>query len=217
MFTSGRPGDPEDKLDGTDGRPVPGAVVRLVDEAGRPVGAGVEGEVEAYGPQLTVLNGIDMVPFIKPSGKTGKYGKPRYEGAWYGATFDDTAYIYEKMAKDQDALATNARERMEEVTVALDYLRAHPTENAPHWILYYQSNRLLARRDRGAHVTRRPPVEKSSWSRAPPSAMSNPLPRWHCSAHGLECRGWSRRGVSTPLTTKGSWVPKRSSPSVGET
>jgi cyclohexanecarboxylate-CoA ligase len=54
MFTSGRPGDPEDKLDGTDGRPVPGAVVRLVDEAGRPVCAGVEGEVEAYGPQLCV-------------------------------------------------------------------------------------------------------------------------------------------------------------------
>lgn len=47
-----------------------------------------------------VLNGIDMVPFIKPSGLIGKYGKPRYEGAWYGATFDDTAYLWEKMAKD---------------------------------------------------------------------------------------------------------------------
>jgi cyclohexanecarboxylate-CoA ligase len=54
MFTSGRPGDPPDKLEGTDGRPVPGAVVRVVDEAGRPVDAGVEGEVEAYGPQLCV-------------------------------------------------------------------------------------------------------------------------------------------------------------------
>jgi cyclohexanecarboxylate-CoA ligase len=54
MFTSGRRGDPDDKLDGTDGRPVPGAVARLVDEAGRPVGPGVEGEVEAYGPQLCV-------------------------------------------------------------------------------------------------------------------------------------------------------------------
>jgi len=54
MLTSGRPGDPEDKLDGTDGRPVPGAVVRLVDETGRPVGAGAEGEVEVYGPQLCV-------------------------------------------------------------------------------------------------------------------------------------------------------------------
>jgi non-ribosomal peptide synthetase component E (peptide arylation enzyme) len=54
MCTSGRPGDPEDVLDGTDGRPVPGAVVRLVDEAGRPVDTGVEGEVEAYGPQLCV-------------------------------------------------------------------------------------------------------------------------------------------------------------------
>jgi cyclohexanecarboxylate-CoA ligase len=52
MFTSGRPGDPEDKLFGTDGRPVPGAVARIVDDDGRPVAAGVEGEVEAFGPQL---------------------------------------------------------------------------------------------------------------------------------------------------------------------
>jgi acyl-CoA synthetase (AMP-forming)/AMP-acid ligase II len=54
MFTSGRPGDPEEKLHGTDGRPVPGATARLVDAQGRPVPAGVEGEVEAYGPQLCV-------------------------------------------------------------------------------------------------------------------------------------------------------------------
>ena len=54
MFTSGRPGDPEEKLLGTDGRPVPGCVARLVDEAGRPVGPGIEGEIEAYGPQLCV-------------------------------------------------------------------------------------------------------------------------------------------------------------------
>jgi cyclohexanecarboxylate-CoA ligase len=54
MFTSGRLDDPEDKRFQTDGRPVPGAVARLVDEAGQPVGPGVEGEVEAYGPQLCV-------------------------------------------------------------------------------------------------------------------------------------------------------------------
>jgi long-subunit acyl-CoA synthetase (AMP-forming) len=54
MFTSGRHGDNEEKLHGTDGCPVPGAVARLVDDEGRPVGTGVEGEVEAYGPQLCV-------------------------------------------------------------------------------------------------------------------------------------------------------------------
>jgi len=54
MFTSGRHGDSVEQLCGTDGRPVPGAEARLVDEAGRPVGPGVEGEVEAYGPQLCV-------------------------------------------------------------------------------------------------------------------------------------------------------------------
>jgi cyclohexanecarboxylate-CoA ligase len=54
MFTSGRRDDPENRRYGTDGRPVPGALARLVDEAGRPVPAGTEGEIEAYGPQLCV-------------------------------------------------------------------------------------------------------------------------------------------------------------------
>jgi cyclohexanecarboxylate-CoA ligase len=54
MFTSGRPGDPDDRLYGTDGRPVPGAIARLVDEQGKPVAPGTEGEIEAYGPQLCV-------------------------------------------------------------------------------------------------------------------------------------------------------------------
>jgi cyclohexanecarboxylate-CoA ligase len=52
MFTSGGPDDPEEKRFGTDGRPVPGCVARIVDEAGRPVGPNVEGEIEAFGPQL---------------------------------------------------------------------------------------------------------------------------------------------------------------------
>src|SRR5713101_7740706 len=50
MFTSGAPGDPEDKRFGTDGRPVPGCTARLVDAAG----PGNEGELEIYGPQLCV-------------------------------------------------------------------------------------------------------------------------------------------------------------------
>jgi cyclohexanecarboxylate-CoA ligase len=54
MFTAGRAGDPEDRRVGTDGRPSPGCVARLVDETGRPVASGVEGEIEAYGPQLCV-------------------------------------------------------------------------------------------------------------------------------------------------------------------
>ena len=54
MFTSGRRDDPEAVRYGTDGRPVPGATARIVDEAGRPAAAGTEGEVEAYGPQLCV-------------------------------------------------------------------------------------------------------------------------------------------------------------------
>jgi cyclohexanecarboxylate-CoA ligase len=54
MFTSGRVDDPEEKRHGTDGRPVPGGVARLVDDRGRPVPSGTEGEIEAYAPQLCV-------------------------------------------------------------------------------------------------------------------------------------------------------------------
>jgi cyclohexanecarboxylate-CoA ligase len=54
MFTSGRRDDPEEKRYGTDGRPVPGATARIVDEQGRVLPPGTEGEVEAYGPQLCV-------------------------------------------------------------------------------------------------------------------------------------------------------------------
>src|SRR5437867_12669037 len=54
MFTGVGPGDPEEKVLGTDGRPVPGSCARLSDQGGRPVAPGVEGEIEAYGPQLCV-------------------------------------------------------------------------------------------------------------------------------------------------------------------
>jgi cyclohexanecarboxylate-CoA ligase len=54
MFTSGRPEDAEADRYGSDGRPVPGAVARIVDESGRPLPPGEEGEVEAYGSQLCV-------------------------------------------------------------------------------------------------------------------------------------------------------------------
>jgi len=54
MATSARPGDSEEKCFETDGRPSPGCTVRAVDDAGRPVAAGVEGELELYGPQVCV-------------------------------------------------------------------------------------------------------------------------------------------------------------------
>lgn len=54
MFTCGRRDDPVETLHGTDGRPVPGASARLVDDAGQPVPPGTEGEIEVFGPQLCV-------------------------------------------------------------------------------------------------------------------------------------------------------------------
>lgn len=54
MATGGTPQDPEEKLVTTDGRAVPGVEVRTVDDAGREVAAGSEGEIELFGPQLCV-------------------------------------------------------------------------------------------------------------------------------------------------------------------
>jgi len=54
MLTTGRRDDPEEKRMHSDGRPSPGCRVRVVDAHGNEVGRGVEGEIEAFGPQLCV-------------------------------------------------------------------------------------------------------------------------------------------------------------------
>lgn len=54
MATAGTPQDPDEKLITTDGRPTPGVGLRIVDDVGRPVPPGVEGEIELFGPQLCV-------------------------------------------------------------------------------------------------------------------------------------------------------------------
>jgi len=54
MSTAGAPDDPDEKLIGTDGRVTPGIELRVVDDAGREVAAGVEGEIELFGAQLCV-------------------------------------------------------------------------------------------------------------------------------------------------------------------
>ena len=54
MVTCGDPADTLAGLEGFDGRAVPGAAVRVVDEQGAPLPPGAEGEVEVFGPQLCV-------------------------------------------------------------------------------------------------------------------------------------------------------------------
>lgn len=54
MVTTGVRGDPEEKRMMTDGRPSPGAEVRIVDSAGCAVECGREGEIQVFGPQLCV-------------------------------------------------------------------------------------------------------------------------------------------------------------------
>jgi non-ribosomal peptide synthetase component E (peptide arylation enzyme) len=45
-------GDPHEKAAASDGRPVPGAEIRVVDEQGRPAGPGQEGDLQIRGPGL---------------------------------------------------------------------------------------------------------------------------------------------------------------------
>jgi cyclohexanecarboxylate-CoA ligase len=52
MVSSGRADDPEEKCVLTDGRAVPGARLRIVDDLGRDVAAGGEGEILVFGRQL---------------------------------------------------------------------------------------------------------------------------------------------------------------------
>ncbi len=54
MLTTGRRDDPEEKRMHSDGRPSPGCIVRVVDMRGNEVDRGVEGEIQAFGPQLCV-------------------------------------------------------------------------------------------------------------------------------------------------------------------
>jgi cyclohexanecarboxylate-CoA ligase len=50
--TTTGPDDPPARCSDSDGRPIDAAELRIVDEAGRPVPAGVEGEILARGPEL---------------------------------------------------------------------------------------------------------------------------------------------------------------------
>lgn len=52
MITQGSPSDTDEQLMNTDGAPVFGCVVQIVDEQGVPVAAGVTGEVRVSGPML---------------------------------------------------------------------------------------------------------------------------------------------------------------------
>jgi acyl-CoA synthetase (AMP-forming)/AMP-acid ligase II len=52
MITQGSPSDTDEQLMNTDGAPVRGCVVQIVDEHGAPVPAGVTGEVKVRGPMV---------------------------------------------------------------------------------------------------------------------------------------------------------------------
>ncbi len=50
IVTATYPGDPEDKVFDTDGRAIPHQEVRVVDDDGTPLSAGVEGRLQSRGP-----------------------------------------------------------------------------------------------------------------------------------------------------------------------
>src|SRR4051794_28190164 len=53
-ITSGSYGDPAEKRHGTDGRPLPGVEIRLLDADGESVPAGTPGEIRSRGPDLSL-------------------------------------------------------------------------------------------------------------------------------------------------------------------
>lgn len=78
MATAGRRGDPPERIEGTDGRAAPGVSLRIVDQRGRALPPGAEGEVELSGPQLCVgyLDGALSGEAFTPDGmlRTGDLG-----------------------------------------------------------------------------------------------------------------------------------------------
>ena len=64
-----RPGDPADKIFGTDGRPMRGTEMRVVDDRGEPLPANVEGRLEARG--MSKFVGYLKRPELSVSGAEG--------------------------------------------------------------------------------------------------------------------------------------------------
>jgi cyclohexanecarboxylate-CoA ligase len=83
-ITSGLPTDPVERRVGTDGRPGPGNEVRIVDDEGRDVPAGADGEVLARGPRQFLGYddpALDRASFTGDSWfRTGDVGRLEHEG-----------------------------------------------------------------------------------------------------------------------------------------
>lgn len=74
LVTLGVPGDPEEKIIDTDGRPFPGMEVRVVDPTGSRVPAGTEGALQVRGPFLFVgyAERLDMTrALLRPADDDG--------------------------------------------------------------------------------------------------------------------------------------------------
>lgn len=86
MVTFGRPTDPEEKICGTDGCPLDGMEVRVVDADGNPVPAGQEGRVQVRGAFL-------FVGYLNQPALT----RESYDGDWFNtgdrAVMDADGYI----------------------------------------------------------------------------------------------------------------------------
>ncbi|CAM3877207.1 AMP-binding protein [Tsukamurella ocularis] len=87
LVTLGVPGDPVDKIAGTDGYPWPGMEIRTVDGENRPTAPGVEGRLHVRGPSL-------FVGYLHRLEETRAQFAP---GGWFDtgdlAVIDDAGYV----------------------------------------------------------------------------------------------------------------------------
>jgi cyclohexanecarboxylate-CoA ligase len=86
MLTSGMVDDSEDHCALTDGRASPGCVVRIVDDEGRPVSPGAEGEIEGFGPQM-------CVGYVNPALNSGAFTADEYVRTGDLGVMDRDGYV----------------------------------------------------------------------------------------------------------------------------
>ena len=86
VLTMGRPSDPDAKLSATEGTPLPGVELRVVDADGRPAGPGQSGELRVLAPQV-------MLGYVDAALDADAFDADGYLRTGDLGTIDDDGYV----------------------------------------------------------------------------------------------------------------------------